>query len=132
MTKEELVQKAIEARKNSYSPYSHFAVGAALLTKDGRIFLGANIENASYPVCMCGERNALFSAYANGVKRDDIEAIAIVADTEEPVSPCGMCRQALSELFPKEGNIYLGNLKGDIKTTNITELLPYAFSGDDL
>ena len=132
MTKEELVAKAIEARKNSYSPYSHFAVGAALLTKDGRIFFGANIENASYPVSMCAERNALFSSYANGVTYDDIEAIAIVADTDRPVSPCGMCRQALSELFPKNGKIYLANLKGEIKVTNVEELLPYAFDGDDL
>ncbi len=132
MTKEELVAKAIEARERSYSPYSKFKVGAALLTKDGDVYLGTNIENASYPVSMCAERNAIFNAYCNGVVYENIEAIAIVADTEEPVSPCGMCRQVLSELFPRDANIYLANLDGMIKVTNIDELLPYAFDGDDL
>ncbi len=132
MTKEELVAKAIEARERSYSPYSKFKVGAALLTKDGEVYLGTNIENASYPVSMCAERNAIFNAYCNGVEYENIEAIAIVADTEEPVSPCGMCRQVLSELFPRDANIYLANLDGMIKVTTIDELLPYAFDGDDL
>ncbi len=132
MTKEELVAKAIEARERSYSPYSKFKVGAALLTKDGEVYLGTNIENASYPVSMCAERNAIFNAYCNGVEYENIEAIAIVADTEEPVSPCGMCRQVLSELFPRDANIYLANLDGMIKITTIDELLPYAFDGDDL
>ena len=132
MTKEELVYLAIEARENSYSPYSKFAVGAALLTKDDTVYKGTNIENASFPLAMCAERNAIFNAYSNGVTQDDIEAIAIVADTDLPVSPCGACRQVLSELFPHDKKIYLANLKGDIKETNIDELLPYSFDSDDL
>ena len=132
MNKKELIDNALEARKLSYSPYSEFAVSAALLCKDGKVFYGANVENSSYPLCMCAERNALYNAMMNGYKKDDFVALAIVADTDEPCSPCGACRQVISELFRRDGKIYLANLKGDIKETNIDELLPFAFSGDDL
>ena len=132
MDKKELVAKAVEARNLSYSPYSRFKVGAALLTKDGQVFLGANIENSSYPLCMCGERNALYNAMMHGYKKDDFVALALCADTDEPCSPCGACRQVISELFPRDGVIIMSNLKGDIKETNVDELLPFAFSGDDL
>ena len=132
MKKEELVSKAIEARKLSYSPYSHFAVGAAVLTKDGRVFLGANVENSSYPLCMCAERNALYNAYMNGYKKEDLEALALSADTDGPCSPCGACRQVISEIFPSDKPIYMSNLKGVIQETTIKELLPFAFSSEDL
>ena len=132
MNPNQLVEKALEARILSYSPYSNFAVGAALLCKDGRVFTGANVENSSYPLCMCAERNALYNAMMNGYKKDDFVALAIVADTDEPCSPCGACRQVISELFPREGKMYLSNLKGAFKETNIDELLPFAFSGEDL
>ena len=132
MDKKELVQKAIEARSLSYSPYSHFAVGAAILTKDGQVFVGANIENSSYPLCMCAERNALYNAYMHGYKKNDLVALALSADTDSPCSPCGACRQVISELFPKDGVIIMTNLKGAYQETNIEELLPYAFSEDDL
>ncbi len=129
---QELVKQAINARKLSYSPYSKFAVGAALLCKDGKVFVGANIENSSYPLCMCAERNALYHALMNGYTKNDFIALAIVADTPEACSPCGACRQVISELFPKEGVIVLANLKGAYQETNIEALLPLAFSGDDL
>ena len=129
---EQLILKAKEARNLSYSPYSKFAVGAALLCKDGQIFVGANIENSSYPLCMCAERNALYNAMMNGYKKDDFQALAIVADTPEACSPCGACRQVISELFPKDGVIVLANLKGAYQETNIAELLPFAFSSEDL
>ena len=132
MEPKQLIAKAVEARKLSHSPYSHFAVGAALLCKDGSVFVGANIENSSYPLCMCAERNALYNAYLNGKKKEDFVALALSADTDEPCSPCGACRQVLSELFPKDAPIYMSNLKGDVKETNIEELLPFAFSEDDL
>ena len=132
MRDEELMQQAIEARKLSYSPYSNFQVGAALLCKDGKVFVGANIENSAYPLCMCAERNALYHAMMNGYKKSDFMALAIAADTDTPCSPCGACRQVISELFPKDGAILLTNLKGDSYKTNIDELLPLAFSGDDL
>ncbi len=132
MSKEELVLKAIEARDLAYVPYSKFAVGAALLTTSGEIYQGCNIENASFGLCMCAERNAIYNAYCHGISQDDIEALAIVADTDGPVSPCGACRQVISELFPKDAPIYLANLNGDIKETNAEELLPYAFESSDL
>ena len=132
MKPNELIEKAKEARKLSYSPYSHFAVGAALLCKDDRVFVGANIENSSYPLCMCAERNALYNAKMNGVKKEDMVALALSADTDEPCSPCGACRQVISELFPKDAPIYMSNLKGDVQETTIEELLPYAFSEDAL
>ena len=132
MSKEELVKLAIEARKLSYSPYSHFAVGAAICCKDGKIFKGANVENSSFPVSNCAERNAIFHAMMNGKRKDDFVSLAIVADCDRPCSPCGACRQVLSELFPKSAPIYLANLNGEIKETTIDELLPYAFEGDDL
>lgn len=132
MDKKELIKKAIEARSLSYSPYSHFAVGAALLTKDGQVFVGANIENSSYPLCMCAERNAIYNAMLHGYKKSDFVMLALSADTDGPCSPCGACRQVISELFPKDGAIVMTNLKGDEQETTIGELLPYAFSEDDL
>ena len=132
MEPKELIKKAEEARKLSYSPYSHFAVGAALLCKDGRVFIGSNVENSSYPLCMCAERNALQMAKMNGVKKQEMVALALSADTDEPCSPCGACRQVMSEIFPKDAPIYMANLKGKIKETTIGELLPFAFSSDDL
>lgn len=132
MEPKELVSKAIEARKLSYSPYSHFAVGAAVLCKDGSVYLGANVENSAYPLCMCAERNALYHAMMEGKKKEDLVALALAADTDGPCSPCGACRQVISELLPKEAKIYMGNLKGVIQETNISELLPFAFSEDDL
>lgn len=132
MDKFALHEKAKEARKLSYSPYSHFAVGAAVLTKSGEVFLGANIENSAYPLCMCAERNALYNAYMHGCKKEDLVALALSADTDGPCSPCGACRQVISELFPKDAPIYMGNLKDNIQETTISELLPFAFSGEDL
>lgn len=128
----ELVALAKKARELSYSPYSHFAVGAALLCRDGATYYGANIENSSYPLSMCAERNAIYNALMDGKEKDDFVMLAIVADTDGPVSPCGACRQVLSELYPGEAPIYLANLVGDIKETNTAELLPFAFDGDDL
>lgn len=132
MKPEELIKKAKEARDLSYSPYSHFAVGAALLCKDGTVYVGANIENSAYPMCMCAERNALYNAKMHGVKKEDMVALALSADTDEPCSPCGACRQVISELFPKDAPIYMSNLKGDVQETTIVELLPFAFSEDAL
>lgn len=132
MDKAQLIAIAEEARQLSYSPYSHFAVGAALLCSDGSVYSGANVENSSYPLCMCAERNAIYNAMMHGKTSEDFLALAVVADTEGPCSPCGACRQVISELFPPKAPIYLSNLNGDLKETNAEELLPFAFSGDDL
>ena len=133
MTNEkELVASALKARELSYSPYSNFAVGAALLCKDGDVILGANIENSSYPLSMCAERNAIYSAYLKGKKKEDIVALAIVADSDNPCSPCGACRQVMSELLSKDCKIILANVKGDMKVVSVNDLLPFAFSSEDL
>lgn len=132
MTKEELLLKATEARELSYSPYSNFSVGAAIETKDGNCFLGANIENSSYPLCMCAERNAIYNAFMHGYKKEDIVALALIADTPDPVSPCGACRQVISELIPHSALVYMSNLKGDIRVLEAHQLLPFAFSKEDL
>lgn len=130
--KDKLINTAIQARELSYSPYSKFKVGAALLCKDGTIFKGTNVENASYPLCMCGERNAIYSAMMHGYKKEDFVALAVVADTDEVCTPCGACRQVIHELLPSDSLIYMANLKGDVKISSPNELLPFAFSEKDL
>ena len=132
MNKEQLIELAVEARSLSYSPYSHFAVGAALLCTDGSVHVGSNVENASYPLSMCAERNALYSAFMDGKSKEDFVAMAVVGDTDSPITPCGACRQVISELFPMNAPIYMANLRGDVKETTIAELLPFAFDGSDL
>ena len=132
LSPEELLDKAKQARALSYSPYAHFAVGAALECADGSVFCGANIENASFPLSMCAERNAIYHALMCGKKKEDFVSLAIVADTDEPCSPCGACRQVLWELFPLNAPIYLGHLKNEIKHVTAKELLPFAFNGEDL
>ncbi|HOF65048.1 MAG TPA: cytidine deaminase [Bacilli bacterium] len=132
MDKQKLIKEAIKAMDNAYVPYSKFKVGAALLTKDGTIYHGANIENAAYGLAMCGERNAIYNAYNHGVKKDDIVALAIIGNTAKPISPCGSCRQVISELLPKEALIILTNMKGDILEVNKEDLLPFAFDDSDL
>ena len=127
-----LLEAATNARENAYVPYSHFKVGAALLLKDGRIITGCNVENASYGLCNCAERTALFKAYSDGITKDDIVAMSISGDTDGPISPCGACRQVMSELLYKDTKVYLTNLKGDVKEMTVEELLPYSFIGSDL
>lgn len=131
MTKDELVSLAFEAMKNSYAPYSKYHVGACSLMMDGKYFFGANVENSSYGATICAERNAIFAAYSNGYRKDDIEALAIVSDGEKLAGPCGICRQVLSELVNQDMPIYLSNGKTE-ETTNIAELLPMQFGPEDL
>lgn len=132
MTKEQLIAKAREARKLAYVPYSKFKVGAALLTKSGKVYVGANVENASYPLCNCAERNALYHAIMNGEKKENFVAMAVTGKTTGPISPCGACRQVISELFPKDAPIYLTNLEDAFLETTIEQLLPFAFDDKDL
>lgn len=126
----DLVKEAKVAMDLAYVPYSNFRVGAAIATKDGKIIKGGNIENAAYSVTNCAERTALFKAYAEGIR--DFAAMAVVADTRRPVPPCGSCRQVLSELCPPDMRIYLANTNGDVQETTVAELLPGAFSPEDL
>lgn len=126
-----LINEAFEAMENAYAPYSNYHVGACVLCKDGSTYKGANIENASFGATNCGERTAIFSAYANGKRKDDIVAIAIVSDGKRLAAPCGICRQVLSELINQDTPIILSN-KIDYMETNIKELLPMQFSEEDL
>ena len=122
-----LIELAKQARAHAYAPYSSFAVGAAALSADGRVFLGCNIENASYGLTNCAERTAIFSAVAAGAK--ELAALAVVADGEQPCSPCGACRQVIAEFSIKR--IILANLAGKSRIVTAEELLPYAFSLDN-
>ncbi|HEY2421272.1 MAG TPA: cytidine deaminase [Neobacillus sp.] len=130
MEEKKLIQEAFKARELAYVPYSKFQVGAALLSNDGHIFHGCNIENAAYSVTNCAERTALFKAYSEGVTQ--FESLVVVADTDGPVSPCGACRQVISELCDAEMEVVLTNLKGDIQRIQVKDLLPGAFSPKDL
>ena len=131
MNRKKLIDHAFSAMKNSYAPYSNFHVGAALACKGGRVYYGANIENASYGATNCAERSAMFSAYSNGVRKDDIEAIAIVADGNTIASPCGICRQVMAELLPLDAPVYMSNGKENLDVM-VKDLLPYAFTQEDL
>lgn len=130
MEKEQLMKKALEARELAYVPYSKFKVGAALLTADGKVYNGCNIENASYPMTNCAERTAMFKAISEG--DSSFSALAVVADTEGPVSPCGACRQVIAEFCAPDMPVYLTNLNGDVQETTVSELLPGAFSTEDI
>lgn len=125
---QKLMDCAIKARENAYSPYSHFAVGAALLCEDGSLYEGCNIENASYGLTNCAERTAIFKAVSEGHIK--FKALAVVADTEGPCAPCGACRQVMAEF--KIPLIIMGNLMGNIKIVTIEELLPFSFSECDV
>jgi cytidine deaminase len=127
---EQLIEEAKKARDKAYVPYSKFGVGAALLTTDGKVYHGCNIENAAYSMCNCAERTALFKAYSEGDR--NFQLLAVVADTDRPCSPCGACRQVISELCPRDMKVILTNLKGDIQEITVEELLPGAFSPEDL
>lgn len=124
----QLMEAAIEARKNAYVPYSSFQVGAALLGGDNLIHLGCNVENAAFGPTNCAERTALFRAVADGHKKGSFQAIAVVGDTEGPITPCGVCRQVLAELCTPDMPVIMGNLKGNIRVMSVAELLPGAFS----
>lgn len=125
-----LLEQSIIARKKAYVPYSKFQVGAALLTEDGQVYHGCNIENSSYGLTNCAERTAIFKAISEGVTK--FKALAVVADTDRPCPPCGACRQVISEFCSADMPVYLTNLNGDIQQTTVGELLPGAFTPGDL
>lgn len=130
ITEADLIAAAHAVRLNAHAPYSRFLVGAALATRDGRIFAGCNVENASYGITNCAERTAFFSAIAAGVKADEFSMIAVVGDTEGPISPCGACRQVMIELGGTALPVVLTNLSGKIERTTAGTLLPGAFRLD--
>lgn len=123
MTDEELIETARQYREHSYSPYSRFKVGAAVLTAGGKVYGGCNIENSSYGLTVCAERTAIFKAVSEGER--EFEALAVIAGTAGPCSPCGACRQVMADF--KIPRIIMANLRGEVKTASLAELLPFAF-----
>ncbi len=129
LDEKKLIFLAKEAKKHAYVPYSHFQVGAALLTVSGKVYTGCNIENASYGATNCAERTAFFKAISEGER--DFKAIAIVSSSEEETFPCGICRQVMMEFMPN-GIVILETKNGQIKQYTVQELLPFAFTSKDL
>ena len=122
-----LLAEARKARASAYVPYSRFQVGAALLGRDGTVYRGCNVENASFGLTNCAERTAFFRAIADGCRPGDFVALAVVGDTAGPISPCGACRQVMLELGGPDLRVLLGNLAGDVQPTTVAALLPGAF-----
>lgn len=125
-----LTKIANDMLEMAYVPYSKFPVGAALLTKDGKIFSGCNIENASYSLTNCAERTAIFKAVSEGIR--DFEKLIVTANTTGPVSPCGACRQVIAEFCEPGMPVILTNITGDVFETTVAELLPGAFTEKDM
>lgn len=138
MTETELLDRALDAARRAYSPYSHFCVGAALLTRGGAVYIGCNIENASYPATICAERVAFSAAVAAGER--DFDAIAIVGGREDIIAageplgecpPCGICRQFMAEFCRPDFRVILGSPK-KFSTYTLGELLPQSFSAESM
>ena len=133
MTKEELAQKAVEAMGHAYAPYSGYLVGAALLTADGTVYQGCNIENASFTPTVCAERSAFFKAIYDGKR--DFRAIAVVGGKGGTVTgffpPCGVCRQVMREFCRDDFEVYLVGKDNEIKALTLKDILPYSFSAGE-
>jgi cytidine deaminase len=125
MNDKELIEDAKKAQENAYAPYSNFMVGAALLSADGRVFTGVNVENASYGLTICAERTAVFKAVSDGAEK--FAKIAIVSSSSPPAAPCGACRQVLNEFSPNL-QVICANHKNEIKRFELSQLLPESFN----
>lgn len=133
--KEELIRLALDARKNAYVPYSHYAVGAALLTEDGEYFSGCNIESASYGATNCAERTAIFKAVSEGKRSFRAIAVAGGMEGKEPVDyayPCGICRQVMKEFAAEDFQVIVAKSLTDFKEYRLSELLPFGFGGESI
>lgn len=130
MNVQELIAEAMKAKENAYVPYSHFRVGAALLTESNRVYTGCNIENVSYGATNCAERTAVFKAVSEGER--EFKAIVITGDNGDYLPPCGICRQVLLEFGKDSMEVILANSIEDYKVTTLGELLPGAFSSKNL
>ncbi|MFA2813241.1 cytidine deaminase [Bacillus paranthracis] len=130
MDKKKYIEEANKMLSKAYIPYSKFPVGAALVTKEGKIYTGCNIENASYGLCNCAERTAIFKAVSEGER--DFSYLVITGETDGPISPCGACRQVIAEFCDPKMPVLLTNVKGDEKEVTVEQLLPGVFTNDDL
>ncbi|WP_281244069.1 cytidine deaminase [Halanaerobium salsuginis] len=128
--KDKMFKLALTAQKNAYVPYSKFPLGAAVLTEDGSIYTGVNIENAAFGLTNCAERSAIFTAVSAGKQK--IEALVLVSSTEHPITPCGSCRQVIKEFADQEIEIVMMTESGQELTMTSTELLPGAFTDDSM
>ena len=129
MATTELINLAIETSKKAYVPYSHFPIGAVLVAKNGQIFTGVNIENASFGLTNCGERTAIFKAVSEGVT--DFKELIVYGETKHPISPCGACRQVMAEFFSKDLKVTLVAKDRSTVVMTVKELLPYSFTNLD-
>ncbi|KXT65983.1 cytidine deaminase [Streptococcus cristatus] len=121
-----LIDLVVETTKNAYVPYSHFPVGAVLVAKNGQVFTGVNIENASFGLTNCAERTAIFKAVSEGFL--DFEELIVYGETEKPISPCGACRQVMAEFFKKDLPVTLVAKDKSTVVMTVKELLPYSFT----
>ena len=125
-------EKLIKLLDNSYSPYSNFKVAAIAVMKDGKEFEGVNVENASYGVCNCAERSAIFSAISQGYKRYDFNELYVMCDSKEIGTPCFICRQVISEMFEKEKKVICINKNGTQEVFTVEQLCPHPFDDNSL
>lgn len=132
MNKEQLMTHARAVLKQSYSPYSKFPVGAAILMKDGTVISGVNVENVSFGATNCAERTAIFTAITQGYQKGDFEAIAVAGETEDFLPPCNICRQVMVEFFAPTTPVYLTNGAGDIREFLLKDIAPLAFTELDM
>jgi cytidine deaminase len=123
--KEELLAAARQAREKAYAPYSNFPVGAAVLGSDGRIYSGCNVENSSFGLTCCAERNAIFAMVAAGVR--EIREVLVIGETEDFLPPCGACRQVMAEFAPPTAVVHMCNRSGACRETTVGELVPFVF-----
>ena len=126
MATTDLIELAVEVSKQAYVPYSHFPVGAVLLTKNGDIYTGVNIENASFGLTNCGERTAIFKAVSGGAS--DFKELIVYGQTEKPISPCGACRQVMAEFFEPDLPVTLVSQNKSTVVMTVKDLLPYSFT----
>lgn len=127
MNKQIWIAKAFEAREHAYAPYSNFKVGALLIGPNGEYFAGCNIENVAFSPSICAERTAISRAISDGVVPRSFQALVVVADTEQPITPCGVCRQVLVEMCNPNMPVILSTTKGEVREVSVAQLLPDAF-----
>lgn len=129
LVKQEWIEAAVQAMPQAYVPYSKFPVGACIVTDEGDMYIGVNIENASYGLTNCAERTAIFKAISDGKR--SFQHLVVAGDTPEPIAPCGACRQVLAEFCAPDMSVTLLDAKGNMKETTIGQLLPYTFTNKD-